>query len=234
MDVSWEAVGLDAILVVEDDRRLARYLELELGHEGYAVDRVGNGWDALDRAREREWQLIILDVMLPGLNGFEVCRRIRQCSNVPILMLTAKTSVDDRVRGLDSGADDYLAKPFAIAEMLARVRALLRRGQVQPLAGGSLRVADLVIDVGERRVERAGVEISLTKREFDLLLFLARHARQVLSRSQILEHVWGYGYAVEDNIVDVYIRHLRAKLDDPFPTRLIQTVRGVGYTLKGN
>lgn len=225
--------SVDSILVVEDDPQLARYLELELGHEGYDVARVGDGRAALSAAADREWQLVIMDVMLPELSGFEVCRRIRRQSNVPILMLTAKTSVDDRVEGLDAGADDYLAKPFAIAEMLARVRALLRRGQASTLTGNTLQVEDLLVDVAERRVERNGVTISLTKREFDLLACLLRHARQVLSRAQILEQVWGYGYAVEDNIVDVYVRHLRAKLDDPFPTKLIHTVRGVGYTVKG-
>jgi len=225
-------MSIEAILVAEDDPQLARYLELELQHEGYAVTRVDNGRTALDQALGRPWHLIILDVMLPELSGFEVCRRIRREAEVPILMLTAKAAVDDRVHGLDLGADDYLTKPFAIEEMLARVRALLRRGPGLTVAGNRLQLADLVADVGERRVTRGDAGIALTRREFDLLVYLLRHARQVLSRAQILEAVWGYGYAVEENIVDVYIRHLRSKLDDPFPIKLIHTVHGVGYTLK--
>lgn len=220
------------ILVVEDDRSLARFLELELGHEGYAVEAVGDGYAAVVRAAAEEWDLIILDVMLPGIDGFTVCRRIREKSTVPVIMLTARDAVADRVQGLDAGADDYLCKPFATEELLARVRARLRRQKGGESENGKVMVGDLVICLKTRTAARGGQQIALTKREFDLLHYLAANAGVVLSRETILNRVWGFDYFGSTNVVDVYIRYLRAKVDDPFPRKLIHTVRGVGYVLR--
>ncbi|HEY3316653.1 MAG TPA: response regulator transcription factor [Bacillota bacterium] len=220
------------ILVVEDEASLARALQLELEHEGYRVEVAGNGYEAVARASEGDWSLILLDLMLPGLDGLAVCRQVRQRSAVPIIMLTARESTGDKVAGLDAGADDYVAKPFAIEELLARVRARLRQSAPLHRDGERLVVGDLAISRGSRMVERAGRSIALTRREFDLLAYLAENAGLVLTREAILNHVWGFDYYGETNVVEVYIRYLRAKIDEPFPTKLVQTVRGVGYTLR--
>lgn len=220
----------DKILVVEDDEAIARFLSLELRHEGYDVGLARDGRAALELAEEGSWTLILLDVMLPHLNGVEVCRRIKGRSDVPIILLTARDAVSDRVAGLDAGADDYLTKPFAIEELLARIRVQLRRRRLPE--EGPLRLGDLAVDQRSREVSRGQQAIELTRREFDLLEFLVVNANRVQTREAILERVWGYDFPGGTNVVDVYIRYLRAKLDDPFADKLIHTVRGVGYILK--
>lgn len=220
------------ILVVEDEASLARSLQLELNHEGYEVETAQNGYEAMGRLSEGKWDLVLLDIMLPGLDGFEVCSRIRKHSDVPIIMLTARDATSDKIRGLDTGADDYVAKPFVIEELLARIRARLRTQPAARQEGDKLVIGDLVISKDTRQVIRSGEAISLTRREFDLLAYLAENAGLVLSRETILARVWGYDYYGSDNIVDVYIRYLRAKIDEPFSTKLLYTVRGVGYTLR--
>ncbi len=221
-----------SILVVEDESSLARFLQLELDHQGYKVGTAANGFDAVARMAEGKWDLVLLDIMLPGLDGFEVCRRIRECWDVPVIMLTARGDTPDKVKGLDAGADDYLTKPFATDELLARVRARLRRAPVVMRSNRKLFVLGITIDYDTRQVVRDGHNISLSKREFDLLAYLAENTGIVLGRNAILDHVWGYNYYGDTNIVDVYIRYLRSKIDEPFPTKLVQTVRGVGYTLR--
>ena len=220
------------ILVVEDEASLARFLQLELNHEGYRVETAQNGYEALGRISEGRWDLVLLDIMLPGLDGFEVCRRIRKQRNVPIIMLTARDATLDKVKGLDTGADDYVTKPFVIEELLARIRVRLRSLPAARQEGNKLVVGDLVICRDTRQVTRNGQSISLTRREFDLLAYLAENAGLVLGRDTILARVWGYDYYGNNNVVDVYIRYLRAKIDEPFSNRLLHTVRGVGYTLR--
>jgi DNA-binding response OmpR family regulator len=220
------------ILIVEDEKKIARFLELELDHEGYLVDSVHDGRAGLARVQEQEYDLVLLDIMLPGLNGIEVCRRIRQFSSLPIIMLTAKDDVADMVTGLNIGADDYITKPFAIEEILARIRAILRRTQESWGTANKLQVGDLVMDLSAYQVTRGGQTIQLTKREFDLLEYLLRNSGIVLGRDKILDAVWGYEYEVDSNILDVYIRYLRSKIDEPFDKKLLHTVRGFGYTLK--
>jgi len=220
------------ILVVEDDASLARFLELELNHQGYETAVAAGGYEAVVKAGESSWDLVILDIMLPGLDGFEVCRRLREHSSVPVIMLTARGTVPDRVKGLDTGADDYLVKPFATEELLARIRACLRRQNVPLQAGRKIVYGDLVVNPDTRQVKRGGRRISLSKKEFDLLVYLLANAGHVLSREAILNHVWGYDYFGGTNVVDVYIRYLRAKIDEPFAVKLLHTVRGVGYTLR--
>ncbi len=219
------------ILLVEDDREIATALALELGHEGYEVVVEHDGLGGLAAAAAPNVDLVVLDVMLPSLGGVEVCRRLRARSGVPVLMLTARNSVSDRVNGLDAGADDYLAKPFAFEELLARIRAGLRRSR-HSLQGARLELADLVLDHDRREVTRGGHPVELTSREFDLLEFMLRHPGQVLTREAIFEQVWGYGYLGDSNVIDVYIMYLRRKIDDGFEPRLLHTVRGVGYTLR--
>ena len=219
------------ILVVEDEHNLAGVLKRGLQEHGYAVDLAHDGEDGLAFAETGEHDLIILDVMLPGLGGFEVARILRaRRLGTPILMLTARDTVDDRVAGLDSGADDYLVKPFAFRELTARVRALLRRHDLikDPL----LRMADLEIDTTSREVRRAGKVVSLTSKEYAVLEYLARNPNRVLTRTQIAEHVWNYEFTAMSNVVDVYIRYLRRKLDDGRDPKLLHTVRGAGYQLK--
>ena len=220
------------ILIVEDEKKIARFLELELDHEGYLVDSVHDGRAGLARVQEQENDLVLLDIMLPGLNGIEDCRRIRQFSSLPIIMLTAKDDVADMVTGLNIGADDYITKPFAIEEILARIRAILRRTQESWGTANKLQVGDLVMDLSVYQVTRGGQTIQLTKREFDLLEYLLRNSGIVLGRDKILDAVWGYEYEVDSNILDVYIRYLRSKIDEPFDKKLLHTVRGFGYTLK--
>lgn len=226
------------ILLVEDERQIARFIELELIHEGYQVTLASDGIDALIRARQDPPDLVVLDVMLPGTDGLEVCRRLRSGSGagraVPIIMVTAKDSIPDRVTGLKTGADDYLTKPFSIEELLARIEALLRRaGPSSPAfgAGTWLQSADLVVNTATREVIRGNQPIALTTKEYELLEYLLRHPRQVLSREQIYTAVWGDDFAGESNVLEVYIRYVRNKIDTRGP-RLIHTVRGVGYVLK--
>lgn len=217
------------ILIIEDEKQIARFIELELKHEGYDVYVCYDGKEGLKKVEEIHPDLILLDIMLPGINGIEICRKIRQHSNVPIIMVTAKDDIPDRVMGLDSGADDYVTKPFAIEELLARIRAALRKSKQLNIIREILTIADLTIDTSKRIVKRADKIIELTKREYDLLEYLVRNKGIVLTREQILENVWGYSYMGDTNVVDVYIRYLRSKVDDGFKTKLIHTVRGVGY-----
>lgn len=218
------------ILVIEDEQKIADFLRRGLAYEGYRVETASDGESGLKAARDNMPDLVILDVMLPGLDGFEVARRLRAGGEIPILMLTAKDAVADRVKGLDAGADDYLVKPFAFEELLARVRALLRRHK--PAESASLRFADAVLDPGTREVTRGARRIDLTTKEFDLLHFFMLHPRQVLSREMIYDRVWGFDFGGESNILEVYVRYLRSKLEAEGEARLIQTVRGVGYALR--
>lgn len=219
------------ILIIEDEEDIAEFLSLELEHEGYSTKIVTNGRDGLEIALEREWSLILLDIMLPNLNGMEICRRVRAVSDVPIVMLTARQSIPDRVAGLDGGADDYVSKPFAIEELLARIRVLLRR-RTDVKEDDVLVAGNVVMNLSTHEVEHNGVSIVLTAREFSLLETFMRNKNHVLTREQIMEKVWGYEFAGETNVVDVYVRYLRNKLDVPFDTSWIQTVRGVGYIFK--
>jgi two-component system response regulator MprA len=218
------------ILVVDDDARIAASLRRALLYEGYEVATAADGPAALASARARPPDLVVLDIMLPGLDGMEVCRRLRREDNVPILMLTALDATADRVQGLDTGADDYLTKPFAYEELLARVRALLRRRD--PKTVQTLRCADLTLEPETREVRRGDRALTLTALEFDLLHHFLRHPRQVLSRERLLDAVWGDEVAVTPNAVDVYVGYLRQKLEANGEPRLLQTVRGVGYVLR--
>lgn len=220
------------ILIIEDEVKISRFLELELSYEGYEVEQVHDGRSGLERALDGSFDLILLDVMLPGLNGMEVCRRIRQSSDIPIIMLTAKDATMDKVMGLDFGADDYVTKPFAIEELLARLRVALKHKRTAVQSANLLLFKELKLDL-ERHLVTYGTEvIDLTKREFDLLQYLMENRNIVLSREKILEAVWGYDYFGDTNVVDVYIRYLRSKIDEKYKHKLIHTVRGVGYLLK--
>ncbi len=218
------------VLVVEDEARVRSFIKRGLIEAGMAVDTAGDGDQALAEGLGFDYDAIVLDLTLPGLDGLEVLRQLRArgCA-VPVLILTARDSVDDRVRGLDRGADDYLVKPFAFPELLARLRALVRRGT--PLAE-VIEIGDLRIELASRRVERGGQPIELTAKEFALLEYLARHAGEVVTRTMISEHVWDINFDTLSNVIDVYIRYLRRKIDDPFPEKLIRTRRGVGYVLE--
>ena len=218
------------ILIADDDARIAAAVRRALVYDGYTVDVADNGLRAIELARERLPDLVVLDVMLPELDGIEVCRRLRAGSDVPILMLTARDAVADRVVGLDSGADDYLVKPFANEELLARVRTLLRRRGSRRTE--VLRVGDLMLDEGAHELRRGERTLELTPLEFDLLALFMRNERLVLNRAQILEAVWGFDVETASNVVDVYVGYLRHKLEEGGDPRLIQTVRGVGYVLK--
>lgn len=224
----------DHILIVEDDERIANMLRRGLIFEGYEADVAHPGTDGLAKARERMPEMVILDLMLPEMDGMEVCRRLRAAGDVPILMLTAKDAIGDRVAGLDAGADDYLAKPFAFEELLARVRALLRRAVKAPTSTTPevIKFMDLELDTGTRQARRGAKVIDLTAKEYDLLHLFMRHPRQVLTRDQIFDDVWGYDFGGESNIIEVYVRYLRMKLEDDELTRLIHTARGVGYVLR--
>jgi len=218
------------ILVVDDDPEIVSFLKRGLIYEGYRVDTASNGIEALAEARDREPDLVILDIMMPEIDGIEVCKRLHQASDIPILMLTARGSVADRVIGLDSGADDYLVKPFSFDELLARVRALLRRRE--PREGEALRFSDLSLNTATREVTRGSKPIRLTAQEFDLLELFMRHPRQVLKRDTIYDRVWGYDFGGESNVIEVYVRYLRSKLEAGGGPELIHTVRGVGYVLR--
>ncbi len=221
----------ERILVIEDDAQIADLLRRGLIYEGYTVEVASDGEGGLTAARDRPPDIVLLDLMLPGIDGLTVCRRLRAASDVPILILTAKEAVPDRVAGLDAGADDYLVKPFSFDELLARIRALLRRHQ---RAGTSdeLRFADLTMNLGSREVRRGNRRIELTAREFELLALFMQNPRQVLTRDVLYDRIWGYDFGGESNIIEVYIRYLRAKLEENGEPRLIQTVRGVGYALR--
>ena len=220
----------ERILVIEDEVKITDFLRRGLSYEGYGVDIAHDGEAGLVKARDDPPDLVVLDIMLPGLDGLEVCRRLRTESDVPILMLTAKDAVPDRVAGLNSGADDYLVKPFAFDELLARIRALLRRHQ--PVEQQVLRFADLTLNQATRRVVRGKRQIELTAKEYNVLELFMRHARQVLTRDIIYERIWGYDFGGESNIIEVYVRYLRTKLEAGGEPRLIHTVRGVGYVLR--
>src|SRR5699024_4833855 len=229
---------MQKILIIEDEKNLARFVELELNHEGIETEVCLDGRTGLEAALDesKQWDLILLDLMLPELNGIDVARRIRQVSNVPIMMMTARDSVIDRVSGFDHGADDYITKPFAIEELLARIRALGRRINIEneknEVKQSTLEYRDLVIEKENRVVRRDNVIIELTKREYELLVELMSNLNVVLSREVLLDRVWEYDKEAETNIVDVYIRYLRNKLDKPGEDRYIQTVRGMGYVMR--
>jgi two-component system copper resistance phosphate regulon response regulator CusR len=220
------------LLVIEDEIKAAAYLKKGLEESGFTVDVATNGLDGLHFAVENNYALVVLDLMIPRLDGWSVLTRLREKKNMPVLILTANDAVEDRVRGLELGADDYLVKPFAFVELLARVRTLLRRGQSSE--SESMTILDLEMDVIRRRVIRAGRRIDLTPREFSLLHLLARREGEVLSKTQIASYVWDMNFDSDTNVVEVAIRRLRAKVDDDYPRKLIHTVRGAGYVLDGN
>jgi two-component system response regulator MprA len=220
----------ERILVIEDEAKIADFLRRGLTYEGFHADVAADGESGLKAARDTPPDLVILDWMLPGLDGLEVCRRLRAGGSIPILMLTAKDAVSDRVNGLNSGADDYVTKPFAFEELMARVRALLRRSRTTEET--IFRFSDLALNVNTREVTRGSRKVDLTTKEFDLLHFFMRHPRQVLTREILYDRVWGYDFEGESNILEVYIRYLRSKLEANSEPRLIQTVRGVGYALR--
>lgn len=222
------------ILIVEDEEKICRFLELELKHEGYEVDKAMNGREGLEKAESGMFDLMVLDVMLPELNGFEVLRRLRKTSNLPVIMLTARDAVMDKVSGLDGGADDYMTKPFAIEELLARIRLVLKKRGTNDTSvnNDQLECKGLTMDVKKYEVTYNGQKIELTHREFELLKVLLENKNIVISRDTLLEKVCGYDYMGETNVIDVYVRYLRSKLDDVYNVKWIQTVRGVGYVIK--
>jgi DNA-binding response OmpR family regulator len=218
------------ILVIEDNHRLSSSLQMNLTHEGYSVDAAYDGQEGQDLAELTPYDLIILDILLPKKDGLEVCRELRRRRiHTPILLLTARDSVDDRVQGLDSGADDYLVKPFAMRELLARLRALLRRNH--PYTNGRLEMGDLIVDPTTHTVEREGRSIDLTPKEFALLEYFMYHPNQVVTRDMIEQHIWNYDFEGNSNVIDVYVRRLRRKIDHPFEVKLLTTIRGIGYQL---
>jgi DNA-binding response OmpR family regulator len=224
---------MSKILIVEDEAQLARFVELELIHEGYAVDKAEEGRSGLELALSNDYDLILLDVMLPGINGFEVLRRVRAQKETPVILVTARDAVMDKVSGLDAGADDYITKPFAIEELLARIRvALKRKGGSLAAATRQLTINNVTIDLDRHEVCAEGNLVELTNYEFELLRILMENCNIVLDRDRLISEIWGYDYDGETNVVDVYIRHLRTKIDDKYGIKLIQTVRGVGYVIK--
>jgi DNA-binding response OmpR family regulator len=224
------AIQMKNILLIEDEEKLAKFIVLELQYEGFSVTVSHDGREGLDLAMNSDWDLILLDLMLPGLNGIEVCRRIRTVKDIPIIMLTARDSVMDRVSGLDSGADDYIPKPFATEELLARIRVVFRRADKEKQTTITFR--DLEVDTMERLVKRGNEEIELTKKEYDLLMIFLQNIGLVLTRDMLLEKVWGYNVEVETNVVDVYVSYLRNKLHSSNGEQYIETVRGIGYVIR--
>ena len=222
----------ERILIVEDEEKLARFVELELTHEGYQVEKAFDGRTGLSMAEAQEYDLLLLDVMLPGLSGLELLRRLRRTKQTPVIMVTARDQVMDKVTGLDMGADDYITKPFEIEELLARIRVSLRRRAVTPISTPALTSGPLRLDPARHEVFYGDAPVQLTLREFELLQTLMENRSIVLSREKLLDMVWGYEYVGETNVVDVYIRYLRAKLDDAFGVKHIHTVRGVGYVFR--
>ncbi len=233
----------ERILIVEDEEKIARFVELELKHEGYAVDKVTNGRDGLSAAQSGAYDLMLLDIMLPELSGFEVLRRLRRSSGLPVILLTARDAVMDKVAGLDGGADDYITKPFAIEELLARIRLVLKKSAGQQglrkeagldadAEGKKLTFGKLTLDERRYEVLCGGELVSLTNREFELLKILLENKNIVMTRDTLLDRVCGYEYAGETNVIDVYIRYLRSKIDERFDMKMIQTVRGVGYVIR--
>jgi two-component system response regulator ArlR len=221
----------ERVLIVEDEERIARFIEMELSYEGYQVEKAFDGRTGLEKALNGNFDIIILDIMLPGLNGMEVLRRIRRSSSVPVIMLTARDTTIDKVIGLDGGADDYITKPFEIEELLARIRNALRKNK-GPVQTKTLSANGLILDVEKHEASVNGTLVELTKREFDLLKYMLENKGIVMTRETLLEKVWGFDYAGETNAVDVYIRYLRSKIDEVFGVKLIHTVRGVGYVIK--
>jgi DNA-binding response OmpR family regulator len=222
----------EKLLIVEDEKKISRFLELELIHEGYNIEQSYDGKDAIEKIENNTYDLIILDIMLPKLNGMAVLRRMRKFSDTPVIMLTAKDDTMDKIMGLDSGADDYLTKPFEIEELFARIRVCLKRTTIDINNSDILEFNQLKINTSMMTVFFDEKEITLTKKEYELLKFLLENKKIVLSRKVLLNKVWGYDYYGNTNVVDVYIRYLRSKIDEPFNTKLIHTVRGVGYILK--
>ncbi|MCR4804136.1 MAG: response regulator transcription factor [Clostridia bacterium] len=220
------------ILIVEDEAKIARFIELELAHEGYRCEKAEDGRTGLELAESGRFDLVLLDIMLPQLNGLEVLRRLRKTSDVPVIVLTARDAVMDKVSGLDMGADDYVTKPFAIEELLARIRLALRRRGSAKAAEEVLSAGGLTLSVPRHEVKFGGTDIDLTSREFALLQVLLENKNVVLSRDSLLEKVWGFDFLGETNVVDVYVRYLRSKIDSVFGVNLIQTVRGVGYVIR--
>ena len=220
------------LLIVEDEWKIARFLQLELEHEGFTTEIEANGRHALERIVQENFNLVLLDVMLPEMDGIEICKRVREVSDVPIIMVTAKGELDDKVEGLNIGADDYLTKPFAIQELLARIRAALRKRNVSGLKENTLHLKNLVLHPSRYEAQVDVQLVELTKKEYDLLEYLVRNKHVVLDREHILQEVWGYDYLGDTNVVDVYIRYLRSKLDERFVEKYIHTVRGVGYVVK--
>lgn len=226
-------MSVASILIVEDEQKLSRVIQLELEYENYDTEVAANGTDALRLIQEKSWDLVLLDIMLPGLSGLEVLRRVRKTDEAtPVILLTARDQVHDKVSGLDLGANDYVSKPFQIEELLARIRVHLRQGKIKQPARDVLEVDDLYVDLNSRDVKREDVLITLTPREYDLLVYLLENKNIVLTREQLIEQVWGFDYFGDTNVVDVYIRYLRQKIDKDFEVPYIQTVRGVGYTIK--
>lgn len=223
---------MSKILIVEDEAQLARFVELELIHEGNSVDKAEDGRTGLDMALSNDYDLILLDVMLPGINGFEVLRRIRAKKETPVILVTARDAVMDKVSGLDAGADDYITKPFAIEELLARIRVALKRKGASAAVSRQLTVGKVTIDQDRHEVSVDGNPVELTNYEFELLRILMENCNIVLDRERLINEIWGYDYDGETNVVDVYIRHLRTKIDDKYGIKLIRTVRGVGYVIK--
>lgn len=220
------------VLLVEDEPKLAEYLRKGLTENGFVVDVAHDGIDGRHLAVEGEYDLVVLDVMLPGVDGFSVLAALRKLRKTPVLMLTARDRVEDKVRGLQEGADDYLVKPFAFSELLARIRALLRRSGPAQAEVNTLRLADLEVDLVRRKATRGGERLGLTAKEFALLALLLQRNGEILARTTLAEHVWDMNFDSATNVVEVAVRRLRAKLDDPFPTKLLHTVRGMGYVLE--
>ena len=220
------------ILIVEDEKQMADFISLELKHEGYDVDICYDGEQGYENALKTNYDIILLDIMLPKINGMEVCRRLRTKTNTPIIMLTAKGDITDKVNGLDIGADDYLTKPFEIEELLARMRVILRRKNQIRNQNKIIQVADLKLDLEKKQASRNGKNIELTKKEYELLEYLMKNNGIVISREKIIESVWNYDFAGDTKIVDVFIRYLRSKIDDEYDKKLINTVRGFGYVIQ--